>query len=197
MIDWLDCELDPVPDLRRGVLEPLHHERIAPGFINFNPATGGTDGLPSGMGFQNWRVRLRGPKVIQESSQKIMESLDKDGQINPVILWARNGRIWSSYGGTRVLWAVFGKHPLKCLMVDYDEVFKEWEKVDYGSVIDEFQIPPVGIVPLKFGWAMGRHYMICDSREWQLMTEEELNEIKKSDKPKRRRGRPKKDAQAA
>jgi hypothetical protein len=194
MIDWRTCELDPVPILRRGVLEPEEHDQIVPGFVNFNPATGSTQGLPSGLGFQNWRVRLRGPKVISESSQEIFKSLDKDGQINPVLLWARNGRIWSSYGGTRVLWAVQGKHPLKCLIVDYDGAYADWDKVEYSEILNEFQIPPIGIVPLAFNWANGQHYMICDSREWELMTEEELIKAKEAAKPKRRRGRPRKDA---
>jgi len=194
MIDWRDCELEPIPTLRRGVLERMEHEKVVPGFVNFNPATGSIGGLPSGMGFQNWRVRLRGPKVILESSQAIMKSLDEDGQINPALLWARNGRLWSSYGGTRVLWAVQGGHPLKCLIVDYDGAYSEWERVEYHAILDEFTIPPIGIVPLSFGWVNGEHYMIQDSREWELLTEEELIAAKEAAKPKRKRGRPRKNA---
>jgi hypothetical protein len=99
-----------------------------------------------------------------------------------------------AYGGTRVLWAFQGKHPLKALIVDHDHRFDDWRLVPYESILNEYTVPPHGVVPMQFGWAYGEDYVIADAREWQMMSESDWEKHLASlqPEPRRKRGRPKK-----
>lgn len=187
MISIEPCKLDPIPSLRAGVLSTEQVKEIARVFINWNPATGSYPGLPGRLGAQPFKVRMRGPDVIQKSSLKIFESLDEHGQQNPVLLWARFGSLFVSYGGTRVLWALHRERELKAIVVDHDMKFTGWRLVQYEKILNEFTVPSHGVVPLSFGWKDGLDYVIADAREWQMMSEAEWEAAKRPKKARRKR----------
>jgi len=180
MINIEPCKLDPVPSLRAGVLSPDEvTKRIAPGFINWNPATGRPPGnAPARFGFQRFQVRWAGPRLINETSRQIFKSLDEQGQINPVVLWARWGKLWIAYGGTRAMWAWKNKRELKALVVDYDKLYEHWRLVEYENIKSEYTQAPLGVVPLEFGWKDGEDYVLLDAREWTMLDESQWAEFR-------------------
>lgn len=189
------CTLDPVPPLRAGILDAdTVQQLLVPGFVNWNPATGvPPHGAAGRFGFQHFRVRMRGSKVINETTKRIWESLESDGQINPVLLWARWDHIWISYGGSRAMWSYYRRKPLGALIVDHDDRFQDWREVDYQRITAEFREPPLGIVPVEFGWLNGEDFVLADAREWQFLSEKEReHRHEEIVNVPRKRGRPRK-----
>jgi len=156
-LEWGDCELDPEPDIRKAEFTADDVQRvIARGMVNFNPATGSHLGCPEGMGFQPFSARGYGRR---QEDRRIFDSLDEQGQIAPVLLWAINEQVFIAYGGTRTMWAVKNEQPLKAVIVDYDNRFEgTFRKIRNNNAIGEWSDVPMGVVPSEFGWIDGKWY---------------------------------------
>jgi len=158
------------PKLRSGELSSQEVQtKLVRGFVNYNPATGGYPGLPGGYGFQGFATREQTTNRVEslaKSTKSIFESLDRDGQLNPVLLWARWNGLFISYGMTRCMWAVNRNRTLKALIVDYDNAYEHWVSVPYSRIADKFTAPPVGIQPVAFKWNGKGDYVIDQAEEW-------------------------------
>lgn len=133
------------PKLRH--VKMLAAGEIEPWRLSANPQIGHSlvrpEHIPAGWGFE---------PINPHKVPEVRTSFARDGIVNPVYLWARWGRLWPRYGGSRVHFAQHdpSRSALSALVADYDDRYPWAELLTLEEGLQRFRSPPVGHTP--HGW---------------------------------------------